>query len=312
MVKFTIQTNGYLLDKKFIEFVYKNNIALSVSIDGPKEIHDRCRKLHTGEGTFDKIISNLKFLYEIDEDYYKANVSINYAFGTRKHFHELINFHNTHPLMRGLKLKLNYVSKIGLNENINYLEMIKSNNPNSRRLQSTYNNLDEYFWNYVKDMSYNIRFEDVLFTRGLLKIIYRKPVNKNELVLKGPCIPGSIKLFVSTDGGYKVCEKTSRLPLIGNVIDGFNFNYIKELETDFAANCKDCYTCWAMALCDICWIHLFSDDTNIDLRIKSMFCKSYKEKYAESLNRYAQIIEYDPKLLNKLDSDYRKNKYNLF
>lgn len=307
VARFSIQTNGYLLDREFLKYIYENRFKISVSIDGPKEIHDRCRTLPPGGGTYDKIISNLSHLYEIDKDYYKENVSISYTYGTMNHFQKLFNFHNNHPLMRGLRLNLNYISTIGLDDHVNYFEMIKAPIDGSRDVADI---LDEAFWKYVKDMSDNIRFEEVLFTRKLMDIIYRRPVNGSEFLLKGPCSLGRLKLFVSAEGGYKVCDKTSRLPFIGNVKEGMNWSYIKELENNLLENCKDCYKCWAMSLCGICWVHLFSSGPEIDIETKWRYCQNYKMGYLESLKRYAQIIEYDPGVLEKLESEYRKNTTN--
>lgn len=53
-------TNGYLLTEEISKKLkdYKINY-LQITVDGPKEIHDRRRMLANGEGTFDKIMDNL-------------------------------------------------------------------------------------------------------------------------------------------------------------------------------------------------------------------------------------------------------------
>ena len=41
-LKFRLSTNGYLLDKKeIVDFLVRNNTILNVSLDGPKEEHDK-------------------------------------------------------------------------------------------------------------------------------------------------------------------------------------------------------------------------------------------------------------------------------
>jgi len=50
----TLQTNGVLLDDKWCRFFHENKFLLGISIDGPKEFHDRYRLDHSGTGTFDK------------------------------------------------------------------------------------------------------------------------------------------------------------------------------------------------------------------------------------------------------------------
>ncbi|UCB52295.1 MAG: SPASM domain-containing protein [Candidatus Zixiibacteriota bacterium] len=56
-----IVTNGYLLDKGMSERLRDAGIRnAQVTLDGPQEIHDSRRKLQSGEGTFERILDNLK------------------------------------------------------------------------------------------------------------------------------------------------------------------------------------------------------------------------------------------------------------
>lgn len=63
----SIVTNGYLLDKDFIDtLVSKYKIrSLQVTLDGPPEIHDKRRFLKDGRPTFDVIFSNI--IYAVDK-----------------------------------------------------------------------------------------------------------------------------------------------------------------------------------------------------------------------------------------------------
>ena len=56
------QTNGSLINKHLIEFAKENNVHFSISLDGPKEIHDISRVYKNGAGTYEKIRENLKLL----------------------------------------------------------------------------------------------------------------------------------------------------------------------------------------------------------------------------------------------------------
>ena len=71
--RFTITTNGMLLNDDMIEFINKemNNVVLS--IDGRKEVNDRLRVRVDGSGSYDRIIPNFKKLVaarENDKDWY--------------------------------------------------------------------------------------------------------------------------------------------------------------------------------------------------------------------------------------------------
>ncbi|MHC4569957.1 MAG: anaerobic sulfatase maturase, partial [Planctomycetota bacterium] len=56
----TLQTNGVLLDDDWCRFFRKNKFLLGISIDGPKEFHDRYRLDHSGTGTFDRVMRGIE------------------------------------------------------------------------------------------------------------------------------------------------------------------------------------------------------------------------------------------------------------
>ena len=56
---FVICTNLTLIDDPTLEYLKKEGVTISTSLDGPKEIHDRHRIMRTGEGSYDRFIQNL-------------------------------------------------------------------------------------------------------------------------------------------------------------------------------------------------------------------------------------------------------------
>ncbi len=58
-------TNATLLTEEIARYIVENNLSLLISLDGPKEIHDRNRRFASnGEGTFDAVISKIVELKE--------------------------------------------------------------------------------------------------------------------------------------------------------------------------------------------------------------------------------------------------------
>lgn len=56
-----IISNGYLLDRTVAERLAKWGITLAqITLDGPREQHNRTRVLKNGSGTFDRIVENIK------------------------------------------------------------------------------------------------------------------------------------------------------------------------------------------------------------------------------------------------------------
>ena len=58
--RFTITTNGVLLNAEILEFVNKEMGNMVLSIDGRKEVHDRMRPHRGGQGSYDEIVPKFK------------------------------------------------------------------------------------------------------------------------------------------------------------------------------------------------------------------------------------------------------------
>ena len=61
-VKHSFQTNGTLIDDDWCTFFLQWQAGVGVSIDGPRELHDRNRKTRSGAGTFDRTIAGIRRL----------------------------------------------------------------------------------------------------------------------------------------------------------------------------------------------------------------------------------------------------------
>ncbi len=65
----SLQTNGTLLDDEWCAFLKENDFLVGLSLDGPKEIHDRYRRDAGGKGSFDKVMRGLKLLQKHGVEY---------------------------------------------------------------------------------------------------------------------------------------------------------------------------------------------------------------------------------------------------
>ncbi|MBQ6893167.1 MAG: thioether cross-link-forming SCIFF peptide maturase [Clostridia bacterium] len=62
--RFTLTTNGLLIDDDVIEFANREMSNVVLSLDGRKEIHDRYRVDYAGNGSFDRIVPKFQKLVE--------------------------------------------------------------------------------------------------------------------------------------------------------------------------------------------------------------------------------------------------------
>ena len=70
--RFTLTTNGVLLDDEVTEFCNREMHNVVLSLDGRKEVHDRLRKNYAGQGSYDLIVPKFqRFVQQRgDRDYY--------------------------------------------------------------------------------------------------------------------------------------------------------------------------------------------------------------------------------------------------
>jgi uncharacterized protein len=62
--RFTLTTNGLLIDDDVIDFANRECANVVLSLDGRKEIHDRYRVDYAGNGSWDRIVPKFRNLVE--------------------------------------------------------------------------------------------------------------------------------------------------------------------------------------------------------------------------------------------------------
>ena len=63
-----LQTNGLLIDKKWVEFLKAYNFLVGLSIDGPENVHDRYRTTRGGSGSWSKVSGAARLLLDSGVD----------------------------------------------------------------------------------------------------------------------------------------------------------------------------------------------------------------------------------------------------
>ena len=118
----------------------------------------------------------------------------------------------------------------------------------------------------------------------------------------GCCIPGQRRLYVCTDGTYKVCERVGDSPSIGNVDNGVDTEAIKKyyLHEYEEKSIRNCSNCWALRLCDICYADCY-DQNGINVQMKAGYCEEVRERYKSWLIKYYETIENNIDLVKKID-----------
>ncbi len=61
-LRYNVQTNGMLIDCRWIEFFRRRSFSVGISIDGPPEIHNANRVNRRGSGTFDQTLRGIDYM----------------------------------------------------------------------------------------------------------------------------------------------------------------------------------------------------------------------------------------------------------
>lgn len=243
-------TNGTLMTDEMIDFLVGHNVVVTVSLDGPKEIHDRNRKKINGDGSYDETVSALKRLVK--------------AYGTRAGEHVMINM----VLVPGSDLdKLSLFLKDEFFDAINVTSSLEDDLMLNQKneISDTYYEMMGY-WMFLAYLDYFDMVEGLeipefievyitimeKFNMRMMKT--NEPLGDIEAPA-GPCIPGQHRLFVDVYGNFLPCERvneTSDVMKIGNVDDGFDVNKALSLFNLGSITPEACKNCWAIKKCGLC------------------------------------------------------------
>ena len=77
-IHYQITTNGTLLKGEILTYLIEKKFEITISFDGPKEIHDRYRKFAgSDKGSYDTVMQNARYIKEHYHNFFISNVTFN-------------------------------------------------------------------------------------------------------------------------------------------------------------------------------------------------------------------------------------------
>lgn len=290
---FAITTNGTLLTETIIDYLVANKFVITISIDGPKEIHDKNRRFINDSGTFEDVSKNLeKLRIRCGDDYFRDFVSLS-AVLTPPYDFLLLN---------------DFFTKFHTSLRLSTQEYRSDLYPDTGTHQARgWENLAKTMKDYClnRNEKDDFRLEGLnmpydLFGRALKKIHNRpfdQPIGDSQRVL-GLCQPGKARAFVSSDGNIYICEKVdgNKNALIGTVENGINADSIlKIVENVSQLDFSQCNDCWVMRFCNVCFAHILSGNPAEKWKLS---CDGLRNSYEAALKLYCEIMEEDERALD--------------
>lgn len=302
---FSFTTNLTLMTKEIADYIAQvPKMSIVLSLDGPEEIHNNARVKRGGEGSFQDAYNGLKLLVEAVDKYKNTSLSFNAVlmppytverFDAINDFFEGLDF-----LPLNTEVRATYPSSGSIPES--YFEELKAKDV-SKIEETTWTSWAKEKTNnrFVLEEAKNL-YSGVLKT-GLVHIhnrmLHEKPMG--SIHYNGCCVPGKRRLYVCTDGSYKVCERIGNAPSIGHVDVGIDIEAVKKYYlTEYEEkSIPDCSQCWAINLCDVCYA-LCYDENGLNVEEKRKWCHQIRKSYVMWLQYYHELLENAPESVEEI------------
>ena len=227
-IKFTVTTNGLLLDDAFTRFADRWEMQVVLSLDGRRETHDRVRLLPDGKGSFDRVFPRVQRFTQLHTGSYYVRGTF-----TRK------NMDFSRDVLYLFDAGFKHVS----------VEPVVAP--------------PEKFGFYDEDVpALEAEYERlaVLLVERIMQGHFIDFFHFNIDLDGGTCIPKRIKgcgagfeyLAVDPNGGLFPCHQFVGINdfLMGSVVEGFSRDYLtKKFRSAHIYNKRACTQCWARYFC---------------------------------------------------------------
>lgn len=295
--EFNITTNGMLLEEKVIDYLVGKNVNIAISLDGPRDEHDRLRINRSGRGTFITVLRNTKLLKKKYPNYSKATLTSCYDWAT--------NLFTVKSFFDKNQQSLPPFSQVSgvLPFGTTYYDRFDDKTKQSFTKQ-VLSLRDEYFSCAADQKEQRSNYLGALLGRQYPTILLREMLDNQRSSLNqysGACIPG-FKIFVSYNGIFHICEKTDKQFPIGNIDEGLEFSKIKVILWQFRERIlSNCSLCPITRLCNICYVHFASKGTfNFDPRLCEQTIHTIRSDFSETYS----ILERNPKAYSEVAENY--------
>ena len=287
-ISFMIVSNISLLSGDMIEFISKNNIKVTTSLDGPKYIHNKNRQFIGGGETYDIVIEKLNELKDKGVSVGMLMVTTRYSL---PYWKEIIDEYITHGQYN---IRLMYLDYLGVAkeswDKVGYT-------------------IDEYldFWKKSVDYIFSLNKKGILMIESNVDLILRKmqlSTDPNFLDLRSPCGIVIGQLAYNYNGDIYSCDegRSDRYYILGNVkTDNYtNVLHSKKAKELVNASINENYLCDACVykpFCGLCPVLSRSVSNSLYTSVhRDNHCKLFKFIFDYLIDK---IID-DPKVIKKV------------
>lgn len=279
-IKFSFTTNAISLSKEKFCFLVDNDFRITVSVDGPKEIHDKRRISKNGKGTFDIIEKNLTELLAHDGDFYYKNIEFNCTISDFNDTYLINEFFKNSTLFRRDLVRFSPVIK----NNIKIDKEISAS-ISDEDLRSS---LSENGVVILRNHQAPEPIQDAFIGEIVRKIKYRL-LDEKAGDRKKICVPFANRTYVRSNGTLQFCE---RIQSYGALHEETTLEQAsKQIYDEFyelkGASCRECF---AYNFCDMCPAS-FMENGGFSENLSSEKCSEYRKNVKRAMTIYINAME---------------------
>lgn len=298
---FSVTTNGTLLSREMMDFLVENEFSTLVSIDGPRDMHDKYRVFAgggagagggTGMGSFDPIMRRIREFKAAYPDYCRDRLRLTMVLPPGSDFVQLEKWLRENDLTAG------HAGPIA--DDTGQYDAAYQTQPVTGVAQ-----LREEFIAAAADGTLATRRAEAgfslasrLFSPAMLAL-HRRPVPTapdDRTIRRGMCVPGCERLFVDCTGELYPCEKTDgqRHVHLGHISTGVDVARACQILQEFHAFlASECASCWMWRICRAC-LPGPSLGHGYDQAKAQTMCQSLRTEMTDMLQIYCTILERNP------------------
>ena len=204
LVNISIETNGSLITAELAKKLKQANISIGISIDGPKQIHNKNRVSLHGSPTYEEVCSGIRIMHDTGQDRI-GSISVI----TKRHINsipEILNFFAKN--FPGMSLKLNPIHSPGDSEEISD-SLGGEDMPRFTRILAV---------SVIGLAREGIVVKEANVITALRNLLYRDPDN---ICKSRGCQGGRKMIIFDRQGDYYPCEMVNYPgEKLGNISDG--------------------------------------------------------------------------------------------
>lgn len=288
-IQFNLTTNLTLLTPEILDYLIEKNIAIMISIDGPKNIQDRNRVFVDGKGSFDTVMANARRIKQKDPDYFSQCMT-NTVISPGCNYDEIFDFLDHSAEFRELTSFFSRINDVDIKKHVEYDEgydqMIK------REILKLYLAMLGKIEFSQASRLMRINVASIFETNQMLGLQGTKGLEKTHP--GGPCVPGTKRLFVDVDGNFYPCERIAEYPgfQIGNLDEGYFIERIVRMMNIGQMTREQCIKCWAFLYCGTCAANM-TDQGNLSREIRLSKCSIMRSSIIDKLANLEMMRYYN-------------------